>query len=43
MHPLFRGASVIPVLSIERECDAIPLASALYEGGLPVIEVTFRT
>jgi 2-dehydro-3-deoxyphosphogluconate aldolase/(4S)-4-hydroxy-2-oxoglutarate aldolase len=43
MHPLFRGASVIPVLSIERERDAIPLASALYEGGLPVIEVTFRT
>src|SRR5258708_32241648 len=43
MHPLFRGVSVIPVLTIEREADAIPLARALYEGGLSVIEVTFRT
>jgi 2-dehydro-3-deoxyphosphogluconate aldolase/(4S)-4-hydroxy-2-oxoglutarate aldolase len=43
VHPLFRGTSVIPVLSIERESDAVPLARALYEGGLRVIEVTFRT
>ncbi|HWB47740.1 MAG TPA: bifunctional 4-hydroxy-2-oxoglutarate aldolase/2-dehydro-3-deoxy-phosphogluconate aldolase [Stellaceae bacterium] len=43
MHPLFRGASVIPVLSIEHERDAVPLARALYAGGLRVIEVTFRT
>jgi len=43
MHPLFRGTSVIPVLSIARERDAVPLARALYEGGLSVIEVTFRT
>jgi len=43
MYPLFHGATVIPVLSIERECDAVPLARALYEGGLSVIEVTFRT
>src|SRR5882672_6506892 len=43
MHPLFRGVSVIPVLTIEREGDAVPLARALYEGGLGVIEVTFRT
>ena len=43
MNPLFRGASVIPVLSIERERDAVPLARALIDGGLRVIEVTFRT
>ncbi|MBV8777953.1 MAG: bifunctional 4-hydroxy-2-oxoglutarate aldolase/2-dehydro-3-deoxy-phosphogluconate aldolase [Alphaproteobacteria bacterium] len=43
MHPLFRGTSVIPVLSIEHERDAVPLARTLYEGGLSVIEVTFRT
>jgi 2-dehydro-3-deoxyphosphogluconate aldolase/(4S)-4-hydroxy-2-oxoglutarate aldolase len=43
MHPLFHGASVIPVLSIERERDAVPLARALFEGGLKIIEVTFRT
>jgi len=43
MHALFRGVSVIPVLTIERERDAVPLARALFDGGLPVIEVTMRT
>ena len=43
MHVLFRGVSVIPVLTIEREADAVPLARALLDGGLPVIEVTLRT
>ena len=43
MHPLFRNATVIPVLTIERERDAVPLARALGDGGLHVIEVTFRT
>ncbi|HEY1795860.1 MAG TPA: bifunctional 4-hydroxy-2-oxoglutarate aldolase/2-dehydro-3-deoxy-phosphogluconate aldolase [Stellaceae bacterium] len=43
MHGLFRGVSVIPVLTIEREADAVPLARALGEGGLRLIEVTFRT
>ena len=43
MHALFRGASVIPVLTIEREDDALPLARALAEGGLHVIEVALRT
>jgi len=43
MHAIFRGIPVIPVLSIERERDAVPLARALCEGGLPVIEVTLRT
>ena len=43
MHALFRGISVIPVLTIDRERDAVPLARALFEGGLPVLEVTMRT
>ena len=43
MHPLFRGTTILPVLTIEREADAVPLARALYEGGLRVIEITFRT
>src|SRR5204862_521419 len=43
MHALFRGVSVIPVLTIDRERDAVPLARALFEGGLPVIEVALRT
>jgi 2-dehydro-3-deoxyphosphogluconate aldolase / (4S)-4-hydroxy-2-oxoglutarate aldolase len=43
MHTLFRGVTVIPVLTIEREADAVPLARALLEGGLHLIEVTLRT
>lgn len=34
---------VIPVLTIERVADAVPLARALMAGGLKVIEVTLRT
>jgi 2-dehydro-3-deoxyphosphogluconate aldolase/(4S)-4-hydroxy-2-oxoglutarate aldolase len=34
---------VIPVLTIERAADAVPLARALVAGGLTVIEVTLRT
>src|SRR3954451_22230458 len=36
-------APVIPVLVIERVEDAVPLAQALVDGGLPVLEVTMRT
>jgi 2-dehydro-3-deoxyphosphogluconate aldolase/(4S)-4-hydroxy-2-oxoglutarate aldolase len=36
-------APVIPVLVIERVEDAAPIAEALVEGGLPVLEVTLRT
>jgi len=36
-------APVIPVLTIERLGDAVPLARALVKGGLPVLEITFRT
>jgi 2-dehydro-3-deoxyphosphogluconate aldolase / (4S)-4-hydroxy-2-oxoglutarate aldolase len=43
MHIIFRGISVIPVLTIERESDAVPLARALAEGGLSVIEIALRT
>ena len=34
---------VVPVLTIELIEDAVPLARALAQGGLPVIEVTLRT
>ena len=34
---------VVPVIAIENAEDAIPLADALLEGGLPVAEITFRT
>lgn len=36
-------AGVIPVIVIENESQAVPLARALVRGGLPVLEVTFRT
>ena len=36
-------AGVIPVIVIEEEAQAAPLAKALVAGGLPVLEVTFRT
>ena len=41
--PLIAGTPVIPVLTIERGEDAVPLARALVAGGLPVLEVTLRT
>jgi len=34
---------VVPVIAIENVEAAIPLADALLEGGLPVVEITFRT
>jgi len=34
---------VIPVIAIERAADAVALADALLEGGLPIAEITFRT
>jgi 2-dehydro-3-deoxyphosphogluconate aldolase / (4S)-4-hydroxy-2-oxoglutarate aldolase len=40
---ILRRAPVIPVLTIEREEDAVPLARALVGGGLVVLEVTLRT
>ena len=38
-----RKAGIIPVIVIEDEAKAVPLAQALVDGGLPVLEVTFRT
>ncbi|HWX19304.1 MAG TPA: bifunctional 4-hydroxy-2-oxoglutarate aldolase/2-dehydro-3-deoxy-phosphogluconate aldolase [Candidatus Binatia bacterium] len=35
--------AVVPVIAIEKVEAAIPLADALLEAGLPVIEITFRT
>jgi 2-dehydro-3-deoxyphosphogluconate aldolase/(4S)-4-hydroxy-2-oxoglutarate aldolase len=40
---LLRQATVIPVLTIERLDDAVPLARALVAGGVRVLEVTLRT
>lgn len=40
---LLRSGCVIPVLTIERLEDAVPLAKALVAGGVRVLEVTLRT
>lgn len=34
---------IVPVIKIDRVEDALPLANALCEGGLPCAEITFRT
>ncbi len=36
-------APVIPVLTVEKLAHAVPLAKALYAGGLKVLEITLRT
>jgi 2-dehydro-3-deoxyphosphogluconate aldolase / (4S)-4-hydroxy-2-oxoglutarate aldolase len=40
---LFAQATIIPVLTIERFEDAVPLARALVAGGVRTLEVTLRT
>jgi 2-dehydro-3-deoxyphosphogluconate aldolase/(4S)-4-hydroxy-2-oxoglutarate aldolase len=40
---ILRAAPVVPVLAIDDLDDAVPLARALVEAGLPVLEVTLRT
>lgn len=39
----FIGFGVVPVVVLNEVKDALPLAKALVEGGLPCAEVTFRT
>ncbi|MCK7598359.1 bifunctional 4-hydroxy-2-oxoglutarate aldolase/2-dehydro-3-deoxy-phosphogluconate aldolase [Microbulbifer sp. CAU 1566] len=43
LAPVLEQAGVVPVLVIENVSDALPLAQALVEGGLNVLEVTLRT
>jgi len=40
---LFKAARIVPVLTIERIADAVPLARALVQGGVRTLEVTLRT
>ncbi|MDT0379494.1 bifunctional 4-hydroxy-2-oxoglutarate aldolase/2-dehydro-3-deoxy-phosphogluconate aldolase [Streptomyces sp. DSM 42041] len=41
--PVLDLAPVLPVVVLEDAVDAVPVARALVEGGLPAIEVTLRT
>jgi 2-dehydro-3-deoxyphosphogluconate aldolase/(4S)-4-hydroxy-2-oxoglutarate aldolase len=40
---LFKTARVIPVITIDRVDDAVPLARALIAGGVRTLEITLRT
>lgn len=40
---LIEEARIVPVIVIEDEKDALPLAEALRKGGINIAEVTFRT
>ena len=43
IEQVMRTAPVIPVLVVDDAADAVPLAQALVDGGLRVLEVTLRT
>jgi 2-dehydro-3-deoxyphosphogluconate aldolase / (4S)-4-hydroxy-2-oxoglutarate aldolase len=43
MSSLLDIAPVVPVVVLKDETQAVPLARALAEGGLPIIELTLRT
>lgn len=43
VNEILKVAPVIPVMVVERIEDAVPLAQALYNGGLKVLEITLRT
>lgn len=43
MRRLVEGTAVIPVIVIDDVDNAVPLAAALYDGGLSVLEIALRT
>jgi len=46
MHAVMKqigDLGIVPVVKIDNAQDAVPLAQALADGGLPVAEITFRT
>ncbi|MEG0988766.1 MAG: bifunctional 4-hydroxy-2-oxoglutarate aldolase/2-dehydro-3-deoxy-phosphogluconate aldolase [Clostridium sp.] len=40
---IIKEKRIVPVVKLDRVEDALPLAKALLDGGLPVAEITFRT
>lgn len=40
---VIKEKKIVPVVKLDRVEDALPLAKALLDGGLPVAEITFRT
>ncbi len=43
IHQKLYEIGIIPVIKIEDPANAVPLAKALIDGGLPAAEITFRT
>jgi 2-dehydro-3-deoxyphosphogluconate aldolase/(4S)-4-hydroxy-2-oxoglutarate aldolase len=43
LDSILQAAPVVPVITIEREADGVPLAQALVAGGLSALEITLRT
>jgi 2-dehydro-3-deoxyphosphogluconate aldolase / (4S)-4-hydroxy-2-oxoglutarate aldolase len=43
IRPILRAAPVVPVVTLDRVEDAVPMAEALVAGGIPAIEMTLRT
>lgn len=43
LEEVLRAAPVVPVITIERAADAVPMARALVAGGLRALEITLRT
>ncbi|MDR2632192.1 MAG: bifunctional 4-hydroxy-2-oxoglutarate aldolase/2-dehydro-3-deoxy-phosphogluconate aldolase [Treponema sp.] len=46
MHTVFEelgNIGIVPVITIDDEAQAVPLAQALMAGGIPCAEITFRT
>ena len=43
IHSKIHALGIVPVLEIEQAENAIPAAEALSRGGLPLVEITFRT
>ncbi len=43
LEEIVKATSVMPVMVIDRVEDAVPLARALVEGGIRVLEITLRT
>jgi 2-dehydro-3-deoxyphosphogluconate aldolase/(4S)-4-hydroxy-2-oxoglutarate aldolase len=43
LHQQINALGIVPVIAIDNPEDALPLADALLAGGLPIVEITFRT
>lgn len=43
LDQILRAAPVLPVIALDRLEQAVPLAEALLEGGIPTLEITLRT